>query len=207
MQEIAIERAQDYLRWLLQEANKLRRYQGKPFLSKKDIKKAWYTVQGIYRDEILSMAEERRIVFQPDMGCAEVDRIIDSVIPQKRTGIGVRSMQWAVSKSTRKFIYNLADLMENETWLIKNVEGTKAKAIAWNPFHETNKDGAGDVLKILWCPFCNCGCIKHEERKYQCINCKRIFFEEDGIWYYYQFRYGRKCKKEKLMPRIDEGTK
>ena len=73
-----------------------------------------------------------------------------------------------------------------------------------NLFLEAAKDREGDVLKILWCPFCFCGCIKREELTYQCINCKRIFSEKDGVWYYSYLRNGKKCKKEYLMPQYEE---
>lgn len=119
--DIAIERAKEVLKILLIEANKLRIYRGKTFLSKRDIKKAWFSVSGICSNRVLENAEYKyrskcKFLYQPQMGFAEVDRIINSIIPQQRTGIKVRSMQWAVSKSTRRFIYKLAQSIEKDDW-------------------------------------------------------------------------------------------
>ncbi len=124
---LSIERAKEALKMLLKEANTLRICKGKPFVSKKDIRDAWkvWNMGSIYSNDILDLAEKRKFLYQPQMGFAEVNRIINDIIPQERTGIKIRSMQWVVSKSVRKFIYALAQLMENDDWLIKNIEKIK----------------------------------------------------------------------------------
>lgn len=128
---ISSERAKEVLKWLLKEADKLRRYRGKPFLSKKDIKNAWRVLNlgSIYCNDILRLAEKRKIVFKPKMGIAEVNRIINSIIPQQRTGIKIHSMQWVISKPTKEFIYNLVQYMEDDDWLMKTISDSNRKAM------------------------------------------------------------------------------
>ena len=113
-----IKRAKVALDMLLTEANILRRARGKAFLSKKDIKQAWFVVDGLMHEDMLEHANSKT-VFAPKMGMAEVDRIIDKIIKQERTGIKIKSMQWSVSKSTRNYIYNLTHYMEEDAYWIK----------------------------------------------------------------------------------------
>lgn len=123
-ERISNERAKEALKLLLEEANLLRRYAGKPFISKKDIKDAWTDLgfSSIYSNKILELAEKRKMVFAPRVGIAAVDRIINTVVPQERTGIKIHSMQWVISKPTKTFIYNLVNCMEDDDWLIKNIK-------------------------------------------------------------------------------------
>ena len=98
---------------LIKEANKLRVYAGKPFLSMKDIETAWYSISDVYPKDVLKSAKRtNKIVFKPKIGMAKVDRIISNHVKQERTDIKLRSMQFAISKRVRVMIYRIAYQME-----------------------------------------------------------------------------------------------
>ena len=98
---------------LIKEANKLRVYAGKPFLSMKDVETAWYSISDIYPKDVLKRAKRtNKIVFRPKIGMAKVDRIILKHIQQERTDIKLRSMQFAISKRVRILFYRIAYQME-----------------------------------------------------------------------------------------------
>ena len=97
---------------LLKEANLLRRYSGKPFLSKKDIIDAWYMIEDIYPKNVIEHAKRLKRRWRPDVGFSAVDRIINRHIVQKRTGIEIRSMQYTVPSKVKDFLYKIAYSME-----------------------------------------------------------------------------------------------
>lgn len=112
--KICLEKTEEVLEWLIKEAAILARNSGKPFLSNKDIQDAWYAVEGVYSENTLKRAKEKKIVIQPRIGYAKIDRIIEKHFPQSPTGIKLKSLRWAVRKSTKELLYNIAREMENE---------------------------------------------------------------------------------------------
>ena len=113
-------KAEYSLDMLIEEANTLRRYAGKPFLSVKDIENAWYSVKDIYPKDVFNFAMKLhkkcggcKIKLKPKMGLSKIDKIIEKHIPQERTDIKIKSMNWSVSKKVRHLIYRIAKQMEN----------------------------------------------------------------------------------------------
>jgi len=116
-----LEKTEEVLEMLIKEASHLARDSGKPFLSKKDLHDAWYYVADIYSEDILKRAEQKKIVIQPRIGYAKINRMLEKHFPQQLTGIKLMSMRWAVRKSTKELLYNIAREMETDC-IIKEEE-------------------------------------------------------------------------------------
>ena len=57
------------------------------------------------------------------------------------------------------------------------------------------------IVMIPVCKFCGCGTFKMDGigKRFKCFICRKIYFLEDGVWYYSNSRGNKECKTKHLV--------